>query len=193
MNRDGKLNWTPPAGKWLVMRFGHTTTGVENHPAPASGMGLECDKFSQAAATFHFEHLMGKIVQQNRALTGQDKTLVGVHIDSWENGAQNWTPLMREEFRKRRGYDIVPFLPALSGRIVGSTEITERFLGDLRQTVSDLIVENYAGTFRKLANQNGLRLTIEAYGEPADDMAYAGQCDEPMGEFWAWERFGAAP
>ena len=59
------------------MRFGHTTTGKENHPAPASGMGLECDKLSQAAATFHFEHLMGRLVEQNRALTGQDKTLVG--------------------------------------------------------------------------------------------------------------------
>ena len=189
MDREGKLNWTPPAGKWLVMRFGCTTTGAVNIPAPASGAGLECDKLSKEAATFHFDHLMGKIVQQNRALTGQDKALVGVHIDSWENGAQNWTPLMREEFKRRRGYDMLPFLPALSGRIVGSTEITERFLWDLRQTVSDLLVENYAGTFRELAHKNGLRLTIEAYGEPADGMAYAGQCDEPMGEFWAWARF----
>ena len=192
MGPDGKLNWTPPAGKWLVMRFGHTSTGVKNHPAPATGLGLECDKLSTAAATFHFEQLMGKLVQQNRALTGQGKTLVAVHIDSWENGVQNWTPLMRKEFKKRRGYDLLPFLPALSGRIIGSTEITERFLWDLRQTVSDLIVENYAGTFHKLAKKSGLRLTIEAYGEPADDMAYAGQCDEPMGEFWQWNKYSAA-
>ena len=192
MNREGKLNWAAPAGKWLVMRFGHTTTGKENHPAPASGMGLECDKLSTAAATLHFEKLMGRLVEQNRSMTGQDKSLVGVHIDSWENGAQNWTPLMREEFKKRRGYDILPFLPALSGRIIGSTEVTERFLWDLRQAVSDMIVENYAGTFHQLANKNGLRLTIEAYGEPADDMKYAGQCDEPMGEFWQWKKFAAA-
>ena len=192
MDREGNLNWTPPAGNWLVMRFGHTTTGKVNHPAPAPGMGLECDKLSKAAATLHFENLMGKIIQQNKSLTGQDKALVGVHIDSWENGAQNWTPRMREEFRQRRGYDLLPFLPAFAGRIVGSTEVTERFLWDLRQTVSDLLIENYAGTFRELARKNGLRLTIEAYGEPADDMAYAGQCDEPMGEFWAWKKFSAA-
>jgi len=192
MDRDGKLNWTPPPGNWLVMRFGHTTTGKENHPAPASGMGLECDKLSKAATTLHFENLMGKIIQQNKSLTGQDKALVGVHIDSWENGAQNWTPRMREEFRKRRGYDLLPFLPAFAGRIVGSTEVAERFLWDLRQTVSDMLIENYAGTFRELAHKNGLRLTIEAYGEPADNMAYAGQCDEPMGEFWAWKKFSAA-
>ncbi len=192
MDREGNLHWTPPPGRWLVMRFGHTTTGKMNHPAPASGMGLECDKLSAAAAAYHFDHLMGRLVERNRALTGKGRTLVGVHIDSWENGTQNWTPLMRKEFKRLRGYDLLPFLPALSGRIVGSTEITERFLWDLRQTVSDLIVANYAGTFRKLANKNGLRLTIEAYGEPADDMEYAGQCDEPMGEFWAWSKFGAA-
>ena len=186
MDAKGKLQWTPPAGKWLVMRFGRISTGVETRPAPVSGTGLECDKLSKAAATLHFENLIQKIVQQNKALAGQGKALVGVHIDSWELGFQNWTPLMREEFKQRRGYDMLPFLPAFSGRIIDSTETTERFLWDLRQTVSDLIVENYAGTIRKLANQNGLRLTIEAYGEPADNMAYAGQCDEPMGEFWAY-------
>lgn len=189
MNSEGKLNWTPPAGKWLVMRFGHTITGKENHPAPKAGMGLECDKLSKAAAILHFDNLMKKIIQQNKALTGKGQPLVSVHIDSWENGAQNWTPQMREEFHKRRGYDMFPFLPVLSGRIVGSTEISERFLWDLRQTVSEMLIENYAGTFRELAHQNGLRLSIEAYGEPADDITYASQADEPMGEFWAWGKY----
>lgn len=192
MNREGKLTWTPPSGKWLVMRFGHTSTGKENHPAPDTGVGLECDKLSKAAATLHFDNLMGKIIQKNKSLTGQDKQLVGVHIDSWENGSQNWTPLMRDEFRKRRSYDILQFLPVLSGRIVGSTEISERFLWDLRQTVSEMVIENYAGTFRELAHRNNLRLTIEACGGPADDITYAGQSDEPMGEFWEWGKFGAA-
>jgi hypothetical protein len=189
MDKKGHLNWTPPAGKWLVMRFGHTTKGLENRPAPDAGTGLESDKMSAAATKLHFENLMGRIIEQNKTLAGQDKTLVGVHIDSWELAGQNWTPLMREEFKKRRGYDMLPFLPAFSGRIVGSTEATERFLWDLRQTVSDLIIENYVGVFKKLANQNGLRLTIEAYGGPADNMAYAGACDEPMGEFWAYKPF----
>ena len=189
MDPEGKLNWTPPDGKWLVMRFGHTITGKENHPAPKTGVGLECDKLSKAAAILHFDNLIKKIIQQNKALTGKDQALVSVHIDSWENGAQNWTSQMREEFHKRRGYDMFPFLPVFSGRIVGSTEISERFLWDLRQTVSELLIENYAGTFRELAHQNGLRLSIEAYGEPADDITYASQADEPMGEFWAWGKY----
>jgi len=189
----GKQTWDVPAGQWLIMRFGHTTTGKDNHPAPESGRGLECDKFSKEAAAVHYNNLMGKLIAENKAVAGQGKVLVSTHIDSWEVGSQNWTPKMREEFQARRGYDLWKFLPAYTGRVVDSAEATERFLWDLRQTVSDLIVENYAGEFRRLANKDGLRLSIEAYdGVPADEMTYGGQADEPMAEFWSWGKFGAA-
>jgi hypothetical protein len=112
------------------------------------------------------------------------KALAATHVDSWENGAQNWTEQMRKEFQSRRGYDLLPYLPTLTGRVVQSQEISERFLWDLRKTVSELVVENYAGRLRELAHEHGLRFTIEAYGSPCDFLPYAGQCDEPMGEFW---------
>ncbi len=80
-------------------------------------------------------------------------------------------------------------LPAMTGRVVDNLEVSERFLWDIRKTVDDLLLENYAGQFEKMANRHGLRLSIEAYfGEPAEDMAYAGRADEPMGEFWSWAR-----
>ena len=193
MDAAGKLNWDVPPGNWLVLRFGHTTTGKDNHPAPESGRGLECDKFSKVAAAAMYNGLMGKLVSENKAVSGQGKVLVSTHIDSWEVGSQNWTPRMREEFQTRRGYDLWKFLPAFTGRFVDSPEVTERFLWDLRQTVSDLVVENYAGEFRRLANQDGLRLSIEAYhGAPVDEMTYGGQADEPMAEFWAWKKYSAA-
>ncbi|MGE5296376.1 MAG: glycosyl hydrolase, partial [Solirubrobacterales bacterium] len=110
--------------------------------------------------------------------------LVATHIDSWENGSQNWTAKMREEFRQRRGYDLLPFLPVMTGRVVGSLDISERFLWDLRQTVSELVIENYAGRMHQLANAAGMRFTVEAYGGPCDAIAYGGRSDEPMGEFW---------
>ena len=91
---------------------------------------------------------------------------------------------MREEFRRRRGYDITPYLPVMTGRVVGSVEISERFLWDLRRTISELVIENYAGRMSQLAHEHGLKFTAEAYGSPCDHLPYAGQSDEPMGEFW---------
>ena len=191
MDGAGNLQWDVPPGKWLVLRFGHTSTGKDNHPAPESGKGPECDRFSKEAAAVMFNGLMGKLIADNKAVSGQGKTLVSTHIDSWESRSQNWTPKMREEFKSRRGYDLTSFLPAFTGRAIDSVEVTERFLWDLRQTVSDLLLENYAGEFRRLANKNGLRLSIEGYDTvPADEMAYGGQADEPMAEFWAWPQPG---
>ncbi len=182
MDKDGRLAWEVPAGTWTIVRFGHTSTGVENAPAPESGRGLECDKLSKEGIEANFAGMMGKLIED--VGPGAGKALIRTHIDSWENGAQNWTARMREEFRARRGYDLEPFLPAFTGRVVGSLEKSERFLWDLRQTISDLVLENYAGHLRTLARQHGMQLSIEAYGGPCDNAPYAGRSDEPMGEFW---------
>jgi hypothetical protein len=182
LGRNGRLAWDVPAGSWTILRFGHTGTGVENAPAPASGRGLECDKLSPEGIEAQFDGMMAKLVADVGPAAG--RTLVTTHIDSWENGAQNWTERMREEFKTRRGYDPIPFLPAVTGRVVDSLEVSERFLSDLRRTVSDLVVENYAGHMATLAHRHGLRLSIEAYGGPCDDITYGGRADEPMGEFW---------
>ncbi|MGA2657601.1 MAG: glycosyl hydrolase [Verrucomicrobiota bacterium] len=190
---SGRLVWEAPAGDWTLLRLGHTTTGTDNHPAPMAGRGLECDKLSKEAAEAAFAGLMKKVVGDSLPLVGEAKTLVSTHIDSWEVGSQNWTPKFRQEFQRLRGYDPFPFLPVMAGHVVESLEISERFLWDVRMTVSDLLVQNYAGHFRELARRNGIRLSIEAYdGEPADDMTYGGQADEPMAEFWSWGKFGAA-
>jgi hypothetical protein len=187
MDGTGRLVWEVPDGQWTVLRFGHTSTGAENAPAPKTGRGLECDKLSPQGIEANFAGMMAKLATDNGLAPGSPGTtgLVATHIDSWENGSQNWTSRMREEFRQRRGYDLFPFLPVLTGRVVDSLEISERFLWDLRRTVSELVVENYAGHFRELAHAHGMRFTVEAYGSPCDSLAYGGQSDEPMGEFWS--------
>ncbi len=191
MDASGRLAWDVPEGQWTIVRFGHTSTGKENHPAPASGRGLECDKLDRAAAEAHYRAFMGRLVADVGPLAG--RTLVATHIDSWEVGSQNWTPRLPEEFRSRRGYDPRPFLPAMTGRVVDSLEISERFLWDLRQTIAELLLANYADVIRELAHRDGLRLSIEAYGDgPLVDMDFAGRADEPMAEFWSWTKFGAA-
>ena len=182
MDDRGRLAWDVPAGAWTILRIGHTSTGVKNAPAPASGCGLECDKLSKEGIEANFNGMMARLIDDVGPAAG--KALAATHVDSWENGSQNWTAQMREEFRARRGYDILPFLPVMTGRVVGSLEISDRFLWDLRRTISELVVENYAGHLRQLAHRGGLRFTIEAYGSPCDNLPYAAECDEPMGEFW---------
>jgi len=190
---DGQLVWDVPAGAWTLLRVGHTTTGKDNHPAPLAGRGLECDKLSKEAAEIHFQNLMGKLIDDNREVAGQGKTLVATHIDSWEVGSQNWTPRFRQEFIRLRGYDPRPWLPAMTGRVVENVEVSERFLWDVRRTVADLLLTNYAEHMGMLARKRGLRLSIEAYGDgPLDDLPFAGRADEPMAEFWSWNKFGAA-
>jgi hypothetical protein len=191
LGADGQFRWEVPPGQWTILRLGHTPTGKDNHPAPKAGRGLECDKLNPRALDVMFAGLMGKLTADAGRLVG--KSLVATHIDSWEVGSQNWTPRFREEFRRLRGYDPLPFLPTMTGRVVDSLEISERFLWDLRQTISDLLLENYAGHMHELANRHGLRLTIEGYTEcPTDEMAYAARADEPMGEFWSSGRYGEA-
>lgn len=188
--RDGKLTWNAPPGKWTILRFGHTSTGVENHPSPEPGLGLESDKLSREATKAQFDGLMAKLVADNGPLVGN--TLVSTHIDSWETGTQDWTPKFREEFRQLRGYDPRPYLPVLSGRVVGSLDESQRFLWDMRQTTSDLLLQNYAVYMRTLAHQHGLHLSIEGYTAPTDDLTYGGVADEPMAEFWSSPMYGEA-
>jgi hypothetical protein len=182
MDAEGNLKWEVPAGRWTIARFGYTSTGSLNAPAPASGRGLECDKCSREAMDTFFAGQMGKLCDDVGPLAG--KALVATHIDSWENGAQNWTSAFRAEFQRRRGYDPLPWLACVGGRVIGSLEQSERFLWDLRMTVADLIVENYAGRIVELAHQRGLRYTNEGYVAPTRELDYAGRADEPMCEFW---------
>jgi hypothetical protein len=169
--------------------MGYTSTGVENHPSPLPGLGLECDKLTKAGSTAQFNGLMAKLIADNAGVVGS--ALVSTHIDSWEIGSQNWSSSFRDDFMRLRGYDPEAYLPVMTGRVVQSLEVSDRFLWDVRQTVSQLLDENYAGNMEQLAKAHGIRLSIEGYdGSPTDDIAYAGRADEPMSEFWATGQAG---
>jgi hypothetical protein len=207
LDANGRLTWNAPRGNWTILRFGRTSTGANTRPAPAPGLGLECDKFDKAALDAHFEQFVGSLLRevvvgqpsrlpQSRrpsrlpvgtaggtpaaTVAGKDAratTLAGgdacatikssgwtsLHIDSWEMGAQNWTAAFREEFRQRRGYDLLRYLPVFSGHIVESREVSERFLWDLRQTAQELVLENHAQHLKALGRKHGLALSIEPY------------------------------
>ncbi len=179
---DGKLHWEVPPGNWIILRLGYTPIGVENHPAPKEGTGLECDKMSQAALDAHWDGFMKIILNDIGPLAG--KALDTSLIDSYEVGNQDWTPNFRAEFQKRRGYDPLKFLPAFTHQVVDSPAVTERFLWDMRRTVADLFADNYFGHFADLCRQNGLLNAVEPYTGPFESLQSGAPADVVMGEFW---------
>jgi hypothetical protein len=186
LTAEGSLAWDVPAGRWTILRFGRTTTGANTRPAPVPGLGLECDKLDAAAFDAHYDAFVGSLLREigPRRTDGRSGWTT-LHIDSWEMGAQNWTGAFREEFRTRRGYDLLSFLPAITGRPVTSLEVSERFLWDLRQTAQELVLEKHALRLNERGRRDGFRLSIEPYDmTPCADMTLGTAADVPMGEFW---------
>ncbi|MCF7731384.1 MAG: hypothetical protein K9N23_06845 [Akkermansiaceae bacterium] len=179
---DGRLVWDVPAGDWTILRIGYTLTGAGNVHSPVSGQGLECDKLSAEAFDAHWAGAIEPILQKLGPLVGRG--LQNCLIDSYEVGSQNWTPRMREEFRRRCGYDLLPFLPALTGRVVVDSETSERFLWDFRRVQGDLFAENYYMHFSELCRKNGLKSAMEPYDGPFECLQVGAKSDVLMGEFW---------
>jgi hypothetical protein len=187
LQADGTLEWEVPGGEWTIARFGARNNGAITRPAPMPGLGFEADKFSTAPMAHHMEEYVGKLLQHVGELKSDGPGgLKALHIDSWEMGAQNWTPALREEFQKRRGYDPQPFYPVYAGQVVDSLEVSERFLWDLRLTGQELILEYHAQFVKDYAHERGLKLSIEPYDmNPTADMELGAMADIPMCEFWS--------
>ena len=139
---DGSLQWEVPKGKWRIIRFGYSLTGKRNHPASPEATGLEIDKLDKEAWKRYFTHYLNMYKDAANGLMGQ-KGIQYMVTDSYESGASTWTTAMPEEFQKRRGYELEPWMPVLAGYILESAEASERFLWDWRKTISELIAENY--------------------------------------------------
>ena len=188
LDEQKNLKWKAPSheNKWIVIRVGYQNTGKENAPAAKEVTGLECDKFNAEAVEFHFNHYAAEIIKD--ATEVNSKNLTGITIDSWEAESQNWSPVFREEFHQRRGYDVLNYLPAFAGYIIENRELTNRFLCDLRQTMSDLVSETFFGGMTKLAHKHGLQVHAEDSGGGGETMVsdpvqHYLHVDVPMNEF----------
>ncbi len=186
MTADGTLKWDVPEGEWTVLRTGMTPTGVVNEPACPDATGYEVDKLSRKHAEEHFDAYIGEILR--RIPADERKSFKLLVQDSYEVGGQNFTDDMIPVFKERYGYDPVPYLPVLSGVVVGSQHDSDAFLWDLRRLVADKISYDYVGGSREVAHKHGLTTWLENYGHwgfPGEFLQYGGQADEVGGEFWA--------
>nr|WP_081983964.1 glycosyl hydrolase [Massilia sp. JS1662] len=199
MNSNGRLDWTPPPGNWTILRFGYTLTGQKNGPAEESATGLEVDKLDGAAVRRYIEQYLSMYADALGERLGKN-TVGSLLTDSWEAGVQNWTPAMLDEFKARRAYDPVPYLPVLAGYVVDDAATSDKFLWDFRQTLKDLLVDNHYAVLAEALHAHGMTYYTEAQGDAprgiGDGMAMKSRADIPTAEYWYrpfWTDAGQPP
>jgi len=191
MDKNGTLDWTPPAGRWTIFRMGYSLTGITNHPAPPEATGPEVDKLNRADVESYFSHYLDNYKDAtggNMGSAGNGKGLRFVITDSWEAGTQNWTNDMFAEFQKRRGYDARPWLPTLAGRVIGSSADSDRFLWDYRRTIEELLAENHYAVIAETLHARGMGQYGESHESGratiGDGMEMKRYDDVPMSAMW---------
>jgi len=184
MDKDGNLNWTAPAGDWVIVRIGHTSTGHTNATG-GGGAGLECDKFNAAAIKLQFDNWFAKAFSNTDPALAKE-VLKGFHVDSWECGSQNWSDNFSTEFKKRRGYDLLPYLLVMTGVPVTDAKTSEKLLHDVRQTIAELVNDVFYVTLKNLAHEKGCSFSAESVAPTmvSDGLLHYKNVDLPMGEFW---------
>ncbi len=182
VDAQNRLTWDVPPGQWSLLRFGCVT--MEGHE-------YDVDVLDPKAVAGHFERMGRTILNEAGPLAG--KTLTHFYSVSWEGAVPTWTPGLEQEFARRRGYELRPWLPALAGFTLRGRAQSERFLRDYYQTLGDAFRDNFYGTMQALCHRAGLQWHSESggpwnrklacFGE-ADQLAFLGRNDMPQGEFW---------
>ena len=183
---DGRVSWTPPSnGAWEILRVGYTDSNARVSTSSGAWQGLAIDYLDPSALDAYWNRTVLPLLTMARPYLG--RTLKYVATDSWELGGTNWTGNFREEFRRRRGYDPIPYLAIVAGRIVSSRELSTRFLADLRRTVGDLVTGHY-DHLAQLSARYGLGLQCESggpHGAPIDALETFRSSSVPQTEYWA--------
>ncbi|MFC1765988.1 glycosyl hydrolase [Planctomycetota bacterium] len=179
LDASGRLHWEVPEGSWTIYRFGQQPTGRNLFGE------LYIDHLSAEVFDRHWEHTVGVLL--NEMTPAERRAFKYVECDSWEAGFPNWTKGFPAEFRQRRGYEMLTYLPVLAGRVIDDAARSAAFTRDYRLTISDLIADLHYAHQREVANRHGLHSYAEAAGPhqfQADLLKCVGRCDVAMGEFW---------
>ncbi|MCE7798272.1 glycoside hydrolase [Sphingobium sufflavum] len=199
MAGDGRLDWTAPKGNWRILRIGYSLTGKTNAPATVEATGLEVDKYDGAAVERYLTTYLGtyRSITGPGALGGQG--LNAFVTDSTEVRPANWTPNLIAQFQRLRGYDPRPWLPTMTGIIIGSRQQSDAFLYDFRRTLGELAASEHYGTIARVAKAEGMTVYGEALeGNRAisslgDDLDLRRHADIPMGAMWSFGAGGPRP
>ena len=150
MRADGTLDWTPPEGRWTVLRMGYSLTGITNHPAPVEATGPEVDKLNRADVKDYLKHYLDNYEDASQGMMGK-RALKYVITDSWEAGdAELDRRYDRRVHEAAAGYSPLPWMPVLAGYVVGSAA-RERWISvglpayDLRPAGGEPLRDDHRG------------------------------------------------
>ena len=152
---NGILQNKLPKGSWCLLRMGHTSTG-QTHATDGKGMGLEVDRFSPAAVKKLFDSWYAPLLNRPHG-----DVVSYLYIDPREWGRQNWGCQFAEEFKVRRGYDLIPYLPVMAGVPLESASRYEQVQNDIRLTIEELVKEKFFQTFTRLAEEQYVEVSCE--------------------------------
>ena len=188
VDADGSLHWSPPADTkvaWEILRIGYTDSDARVSTSSDTWQGLAIDYLDPHELDRYWDASIEPLLRAAKPYAGS--TLKYVATDSWELGGTNWTGAFREEFRKRRGYDPLHYLPIVAGRILDSRAQSTRFLADLRRTVADLVNTHY-DRMAERAKAWGMGTQCESggpHGAPLDGLETFRSSAIPQTEYWA--------
>lgn len=144
---NGILQNKLPKGSWCLLRMGHTSTG-QTHATDGKDMGLEVDRFSSAAVKKLFDSWYAPLLNRPHG-----DVVSYLYIDPREWGSQNWGCQFAEEFKVRRGYDLIAYLPVMAGVPLESASRYEQVQNDIRLTIEELVKEKFFQTLTRLAEE----------------------------------------
>lgn len=191
VDADGRLRWTAPPGQWTILRYVCMNTGERlKVPSPNSD-GWATDHLNAEATRAHMDYVIARLRETFGDLSKSG--LGNLYLASYEVRGPVWSPSFTQEFQRRRGYSMTPYLPAVFGARVGTEDQTARFLFDYRKTLSEVLIDAYYIAAREAAHKAGLTIKSEAGGPgppihnvPVDSLSANDAVDDIQGEFWPW-------
>ena len=185
--KDGILNWkaTKEDSKLLGGKDGSKTVVVlyikygvmKVKRAAPGGEGLVIDHFDRKAVANYLKHIEDAF---ERTHTPYPHTFFN---DSYEVADATWTPTLFEEFYKRRGY-------RLEDHLLAFTHGDVKLVSDYRETLSDLLLENFTQQWTAWAHSHGAITRNQAHGSPANLIDCYAAVDIPEIEGFGLSDFG---
>lgn len=188
------LQWSVPSGEWNIYRFVCSNSGEQLKLPSKYSAGPIIDHFDSTATKTHFLYVLGRLKTVLNDFTGS--ALKSLYLASYEVTGNVWTPDLPNEFEKLNGYRLSKFLPSFFDPELYKPESLENFRKDFRKVLSQLMIKNFYGKAKQIANRYGLKINSEAGGPglplhnvPVEPLESLGSLDLPRGEFWISHSF----